>query len=114
MGFITNLKESIKKSAEQDRLVRERIKEVEFEERMKQAEVLAKAKVDARVKKKIDAINGKRKPLGKIFAVPEGEKDKGNYNFITGKFENEGKVSVPKVTTNKELKKEGKTIVLKI
>ena len=115
MGFINNLKKSFAKSAEKDRMVREKIKEVEFQERMKQAEVFAKAKVEAKVKKKLDSINGKKKPIGKIFAMSEEEKARGNYNLITGKYENDGKVSVPKkVTTTKKQQKEDKTIVLKL
>lgn len=114
MGFISNIKESFTKSMDQNRQVRDKIKEIEFQERMIQAEVFAKAKVEANVKKKLDRINGVRKPMGKIFAVPKGEEDKGNYNFITGKFEDK-KVSVPKVTTKKKLHKHNnKTIVLKL
>jgi hypothetical protein len=94
MDFLNNLKQSIKDSSEKDRMVREKIKEIEFKERMKQAEVIAKARIQAKVDKKIAGFNktpGDKKKEGGFFNMGK-PKEEGTFNFMTGKFDKKEEV----------------------
>jgi len=102
MKFIDDIKKSMAKSSEQNKEVRDKIKEIEFEERMKQAEIIARARIKSKADKKIASFNPKVGDKPKFFSLSKIEDGKGKYNYITGKYEG---VPKHKIIIKKKLSK---------
>ena len=83
-GFVKGIINNFKENAKKDKIVRDKIKEAEYQERLKQAEIIGKKKIEIKAQKKIDAMSQKKKAFG--FGEYEKNKDK-KYNFITGRYE---------------------------